>query len=108
MMTKDQRKYAMDRIDGIVRAKREAVVKKHTAPHQYVQCSNLCYKSTGESLPDGLTPVYIPGKTDKAAIEARMAGVIQRATFIKDSLMLGDAAEALKALQEFEKACMYD
>lgn len=118
-MNKQQRDYAMNRVEAVARAKIEAIKEKHTKPGvhltpeeryqalvkgEFKVRKSLVRIHPTTDVEDAIT-FNAERKTtrDEAKIDAEVAKVAAEATRIKDQLMLGDSQAALEMIEAFSK-----
>lgn len=114
-----EKQYAMGRIDAIAAAKCAAISTKHTvpaiklSPQERLKAFKAgAYKINAdvrkiEKYTDVCDVVSFANEMNESQdwgkIRAESKKVTDRATAIKDQLMLGDSAEALRMIEEFSK-----
>ena len=126
-MTPTQRNYAIARVEDIVKTKEKAVRKgcllQDARTLTYKELARLIVKGVIKPKKENENDEYTGGYAylkdvfdiyaatdhfrrnatyDEKACEKQMAAVRERAVAIKDRLMLGDASEALKMVNDFE------
>jgi len=119
-MNQTQKKYAMNRVDEIVRSKRIKLEDKHRVLEVRLTGTEKIQKVLTGKVPKRKTPCcnhnmpYLIDVFDfskwetnsdrgQAKVAEAMKPVIKEATMIKDQIMLGDEAEALKMIEKFQK-----
>ena len=114
-MNSQQRKYAIDRINTLVYQKEEAIKVRHTTPASPLTCEQM-----RAALREGRFTVtddvfyrssdlcrvvefheYVAGRFDEKSAKNEIAIMKTEAAKIKDQLMLGDAKQALDAIEKF-------
>ena len=113
-MTKDQRKYAAQRVDKILKSKLDNLREKHTVSGVTLtreQREEAVEK--GEFVVKGLTSyrndrldIEFPEESDdvfdEEAFNSEAERVRDEADSIKDQLFLGDSEQALELIQSFD------
>lgn len=118
-MNKQQRDYAMSRVQAIAIAKIEEIRKKHTKPGiqltpeeryqalvkgEFKVRKSIVRIHPNTDVEDAVTFNAERETTrDAAKIEAETEKVVAEATRIKDQLMLGDSEAALAMIEAFSK-----
>lgn len=114
-MNTQQRKYAIERINTLITQKEEAIKAKHRTPG-----IRLSMDEMREALRTGAFDVTendfcrgsdlyrvvkfhgeVDGSYDEKSANAEIKAVKTEAAKIKDQLMLGDAKQALEAIEKF-------
>ena len=118
MMKRDQQRYAMIRIDEALRDKLGDARATHTTPvkqptamqkREAIKRGAVGLKRHGWSLSTPIEDCYsfdgLQGEatTDEAAYRKEARKLRERASKVKDEIMLGDEAKALKLIREFCK-----
>lgn len=126
-MTPTQRNYAIGRVNDIVKTKEQAIRKgcllQDARTLTYKELARLIVKGVIKPKKENENDEYTGGYAylkdvfdinaapdhfrrnatyDEKACSKKMTAVRERALVIKDKLMLGDASEALKMVNEFE------
>lgn len=119
-MSKSEKDYACQRINGMYHDKKASVIETHTAPGK-----TLATKQRIELICDSKVPMLPKSKiaeyynpdlvdcfdfskhvrdkfVDDDKIEKIMAPIHKQMTKAKDEIMLGDSKEALRLIKEFE------
>jgi len=119
-LTQSQIKYAMNRVSSVVRQKEQTLRDKFTKPSKHLSGEQeiklvLSGKVKKRQIPyDRHCSPYLSdvfdfskyqdnGSFDEKSFNAEMKPIRKKVQEINDNLMLGDAKEALKMIQEFEK-----
>jgi len=118
-MNKQEKQYAMNRIDEIVCHKVSAIKDKHTTAAvsltdtqrlQAFKAGKYKIKADVSKITrytDLCDVIEFPdekaGKANREKIDSESAKVTSEAVKIKDKLMLGDASEALAMIEAFSK-----
>lgn len=114
-MNTQQRKYAIERINTLISQKEEAIKAKHTIPAVQLNMDGMreALRRGAFDVTDGDfyrgSDLYrvisfhddVPGTWDEKAAKAEIAVMKIEAAKIKDQLMLGDAKQALEAIEKF-------
>lgn len=114
-MNAQQRKYAIERINTLISQKEEAIKARHTIPAIHLNMDGMrealrtgAFDVTENDFYRG-SDLYrvvtfhgeVPGTWDEKAAKAEIAAMKIEAAKIKDQLMLGDAKQALEAIEKF-------
>jgi hypothetical protein len=120
-MNHTQRKYAMERVESIAKYKIAAIKDKHTTKGVCLSSQErvaLVRKGKVKLRPDNCINYKSCGyfsdhfdfsryessnSFNQAAFDKEIKPISLKAQEIKDQLMLGDAEQALKQIQDFEK-----
>ena len=114
-MNSQQRKYAIDRINALIYQKEEAIKVRYTTPASPLTCEQmraaLCegrftvtdavfYRNSDLYRVVNFLEYVAQGYDEKSAND-EIATMKAEAAKIKDQLMLGDAKQALEAIEKF-------
>ena len=120
-MNQTQKRYAIDRVNQIVRDKEKSLREKFTTKKvelsrqekvtkirkgqvKIFSDKNITYNKCSFYLTDvfDFSPFEKQGGVDKKKYDDTMSPVRKKAQEVKDKIMLGDADEALKMIEQLE------
>ena len=116
-MNQEQRKYAIERVNGIRERKFGDALKRYTKEGKVlsdvekvelvrshkVSLKGEAYAYTDIKYAFDFSKFERDSKTDAVALDKAKAQIIAAANRIKDKIMLGDAEEALALIEAFDK-----
>jgi len=119
MTNREQRKYVMDKVDRLLRDKRDELKKKFTTPGVWLDEGERlkAFKKGQYKVSKGIDEICYytklvnvvdfdgekEEKFDKIGYGKKYDTLEKKAQAVKDEVMLGDALEVMKLLKDFEK-----